>query len=813
MKFPEDHRPLTHFRPRPCVALLALLLPPLLFAGEATPALDEALKALDEGVPEVAVVKLKEQLATALQPTVRQVAKTKLAEALLNAGLLDDAQRQVHDPEVSAPMLEARIHAALGQWEEALPRFQEAPQDAPAILGTAECLRQLGRVPEAVAVLEKAGSSGSEKVQLRLAEYYLERNQAKKCDASLKTIEPRTATTKKWKLYLEARCFLAQGHPEFAYGRFEKLNSDPRHETGNLSAGAALGMTQARAELSGLAAADDILEQFIWKYPGNEHLESAFLKLDEVYAGEGNPSDSELQKWSQREPARRAGFAAYYLAKGMLRDGKKEPALQALEGFAERFPQHPILSAALLMQGLILSNQGEFGPAQKSLDSAMRAAMDDTQRAEIEMATASNHFRAGEFVLAATVFRSAGERTPALWERAVYNSALSWLHQGNYARFVEDYNELSKRVPESSFRRDLILEEGLLQARQGEPRAEETLLQFVRDFPENPRVPEARLALAELRFAKKDTSGATHYIQAVNNAPAPAQTAEQSDYLAVFVADSATPREDEKVIGLCRAFLEHHPASTHVAEVRMKLGQVFFREEDFASAQTQFETLSLENPNSPLVESALFLAGQASMKSMSEGGIDRAIELFEEVTKANGPLKLHARLAQADAQDRLGKENEAIILYDAILKANPPAELKFAAMTGKANNLSRLGEKDPSAREQALAIYSQVASSENVSASWRSQALYKKGRCLTDLSKPDEALAAYYEVLQAGVTKPEEYFWFYKAGFDAGRLCEARQQWKSAIGIYQKMSLLEGPRSGEAKSRMTQLRLEHFIWE
>ena len=45
------------------------------------------------------------------------------------------------------------------------------------------------------------------------------------------------------------------------------------------------------------------------------------------------------------------------------------------------------------------------------------------------------------------------------------------------------------------------------------------------------------------------------------------------------------------------------------------------------------------------------------------------------------------------------------------------------------------------------------------------------------------------------------------------RLSEAREQWKSAIAIYQKMAAIEGPRAEEAKARLTQLRLEHFIWD
>ena len=98
---------------------------------------------------------------------------------------------------------------------------------------------------------------------------------------------------------------------------------------------------------------------------------------------------------------------------------------------------------------------------------------------------------------------------------------------------------------------------------------------------------------------------------------------------------------------------------------------------------------------------------------------------------------------------------------------------------------------------------------------WRNQALYGKGRCYERLDKPDEALAAFYDVIQpqANPSNGPEYLWFYKAGFKAAHILEDRKEWKPAIAIYQKMAAFEGPRSEQAKASLTKLRLEHFIWE
>ena len=106
------------FHPRrglPALLLAFSLLAP--WAVAAPSPLDDATKALDDGVAEVAIVKLQQQLATnPPDAELRRQLKTKLAEAFLAAGRKEDALRQIGDPEVKAPLLEARIQAAAGNW-------------------------------------------------------------------------------------------------------------------------------------------------------------------------------------------------------------------------------------------------------------------------------------------------------------------------------------------------------------------------------------------------------------------------------------------------------------------------------------------------------------------------------------------------------------------------------------------------------------------------------------------------------------------------------------------------------------------------
>ncbi len=808
------------FHPRLRLALL--LFSALVARGFASP-LDEAVRALDEGVPEVAVVKLQAQLnaSAPLAPALRREAKTRLAEAFLAAGRVDEALKQSRDPEVQAPLLEARILAAAGDWNAALNLYSlpDLAREPRAIAGKAECLQVLGRPAEAIDALKSIAAGAPPEVSLRLAELLLETGNDKDCQGVLNSLKPPLGDReRKWKDYLEARMLLNAGRNAEAFTRFEALQQAPHNLSNDMMVGAALGMTESRTELIGLTAADDILEQYIWKHEQSPSLDALFRKLDIIYSGESSASLGELQKWAQREPSLRAGYATYYWAKGLLRDEKPDRALEVLRDFPTRFPRHPLLAEALLMRGRLLTDTGKFADAQKAFDEALRTAPSRELQAEIEMASAQAHFKAGEYVLAATIYRSAGDHAPDLAELARYNTALSWLHQRNFTRFGQDYQEFSRLYPESALRPGLILEEGLLRARQGDPKADQALCKFIHDFPGNPRTADAQLALAELHYAGGQLGEAARYLRVVNDSPAPVSTAEGADYLAIFVAEAANPPKDEKIIALCLSYIERHPQAAlqqtgHLAEVRMKLGQVYFRIGDFASAQSQFQTLAEENPNSPLVEAALFLAGQASMQRIN--GMDDAIRLFSDVASRNGPFKLNARLHLAEIQKRLGNESDAVKIYEDILRANPQSEIKWAAIAGEADNLILLAAKtkDPQRNEQALALYERLAAEPGIPATVLHRALYNKGQCLELLGRLDEALAAYYQVVDIGSAHPQEYFWFYKAGFDACRLSEKREQWKSAIAIYRKMAGVEGPRAEEAKRQMERLRLEHFIWD
>ena len=47
----------------------------------------------------------------------------------------------------------------------------------------------------------------------------------------------------------------------------------------------------------------------------------------------------------------------------------------------------------------------------------------------------------------------------------------------------------------------------------------------------------------------------------------------------------------------------------------------------------------------------------------------------------------------------------------------------------------------------------------------------------------------------------------------ADQVVPTAKDWQAAVAVYRKLAAVGGTRSDEAKARLTQLRLEHFLWE
>ncbi len=819
------------------VILSALVIGHSSFAAEPEQ-IAEARAAIAESIPEVAIEKLRRVLTVpSIRGEDRADALVLLAEAQLGTDRAADALDTLAQitPGDDARIVRLRAHSlvALGRWDEALAQFEKLAASGTdvtaSLVGKAECLQSLGRTREAADVLKPFALSkdAPAALRLRLASLFIDLGRISEARGLLGSAMQSPAD-EHWRRYIEARIHLLEKKPLAAIDDLASFIPGPDAEpppgvSQNLRAAAALAQADARLAASGPETAEKVLEAFIRQNPASPQISTVFRRLDQIYAGDRSTDEGPLSRMTAELPPQAAALAQFYLARIHQRAKRTEAADAALKKFLAQFPEHGLAPYAHAMLAENAQARRDLTGAEAEFDAASRSAQSEKLRGELALQTALLNLRQGEYVRASAGFLNAAQRSPALKVSARYDSAFAWLLQKNYARFAEEFATFTAEFPDATLAGNLRLEEGLTRAREGDVKARATLNTFLADFKAHPRRAEAQLALAELALNDGKPAEAQKFQQEVAAAADTSpEMREHADYLAIFLADAKaqggdahTARNDEPSIARARDFIAKYPKSAVLDEVRMKLGEIFFRHDDYLNAQEQFEKIANERPDSAHATAALFLAGQCSMKLLSPESLNHALDLFGRVAERRGPMEIHARLHQALVKTKLGAPEDAVKIYDSIITAQPPAELelRLAALTGKADNLVAMGRADVKNFASALTTYDQVIATAGASPTWKNQAAYKKAKTLEQQSQPDAALDVFYNILKGAATGPRETFWFAKAGFDAAALVESRQQWKSAVGIYEKMAAIPGPHVEQAKQRVRRLRLEHFLWD
>src|SRR5215472_9636572 len=786
----------------------------------------QASTPISEGVPEVAVVRLQSLLNRNLaEPESRAVAE-KLAEAQIAANAPEDTLVLLADVRLRdlpwAKFWRAQALATLHRWADALPLYEQltnetSPFQRAAIFGAGETLRALGKRHEALRkfLLLVHDKQWGTRAQLRAAKLYIELGNGSETRRVLEQMQPTSVAERRERRVLRGRLELISHRPERAIEMFQAILKKPEGTPHPILIAALFGIAEAHLQLKTPETGDDVLERFIDRNYADPDLPLIFAKLDELYRAERKPSRNELEKWVRGPEQPRRTIARWYLARLEIRAGRRERARELFADLRRTGSNSPATAPALLEFAEFEIDDRHFDEALAILDDARLLHPDPGLLGRIDFVSAQAHYLARRFDTATVAFEQIAHRDSPWANAALFNAASGWLQLGNHIRFVANYNELEQKGGDQQSRADLRLEEGLMQAAKHNQKAAASLERFIHDFPRNPRVSEAWVALAELVFhsspprmeeAQKDLN---HVAESMPTAAA----AQRADYLRIWVEEAAGT-DESKVIDLAKRFVEQHEQSPFAPEVRMKLAELYYRRQDFANAQTQFEIIAQQNPKDPLAEKALFFAAESAMSSMSEHTLDRALVLFDQVVQKNGAMRWPARNEQAVIERKLGKPKDALALYDEVLKSDAGASEKREALCGKADIFFEAGATDPSSYQRAIEVYDQLAADKDGSIQWRNQALFKKGLCLEKKGDRAGALATFYKILEDESPSAErrELFWYYKAGFNAARLLEEDSKWESAVAIYDKLVAAGGSRSEEAKARLNNIRLEHFLW-
>jgi outer membrane protein assembly factor BamD (BamD/ComL family) len=770
--------------------------------------LEDAREALDNGFPQVALVKLEEHQPNLGRPGSSQDESLFYARALFEsnqpAAAIQFIQTSNIDLGAEGRFWLAQAHAADGDWPGALEAYTLCLAQPDfgfrheALIGRSRMLQNLGRNKEAEEALAPAldwpASPLRNSALQELAALCLERSDPRTAEEILKKIQPESPQEKSRQDLLLARAAILQKNHDLALkllAPLVPLNSSMATEATILHS---IALTR-----SGRAQdAENLLEEFIAANPEAPGLERIFKQLDEAYSATASASSSELKRWSEDEkPSLRRKLATYYLAGFEQRQRNPEAALGLLEKLSAEPGPNPFEEETLFELASLRIRKDLANETLSVLPPTGRSSQTDFLRG-LALAKKS------EFLAASEAFFSAAN-DPELAESALYNAALGEMLADFTAKPARA--ALESRFPKSRHLSALKLQEAFSLVRSGNPEAGVSL-ESLANSEDLPTAAKARLALAEWKFQQLDTAGSRLELEKISTqSDLPRQQA-----LHIFLSDTGEPGSEESAIEEARAYLLKHPDSESEPEVRLKLGELLFRKGDFAAARVELEALARKFPGNVNEAPALFLAAKAAARIPTADSPDAAMLLFEEVASAPGPLAHRARLEQAGIQSARGKADEANVILDKILATNPTPDMKASALMEKGKNLYTLGDTDPRAYKSAIEVWKQIAM-ENPDPAWRNQALARIGTAQEKSGDLNAALASYYEVFKPSSEAPVEYFWFYKAGFAAALILESRKEWPEAIRVYELMAGMEGPRALEAKNRIKQIRLENFIWD
>ncbi len=783
------------------------------FGGEIADLVYSSRVARDEGVPQGRVYNLKEALKWELDPEDRGLVAVELARCLLEADREDEAVKVLDDTELAAgtevKFWLAQALAQAREYERALALYSEVADVegyarlGEALLGKARMLEATGRLNEALIALGAVPKESRviHPARLSAAALLIDAGGLEPASLALEGIRDPNRRDAAERQYLRARIELERGDYDAALASYGGLDVRNRR----LAAGTAIGVAEARLRQGEVSLAERGLETFIRENARSPFASDLMAKLDEIYDTSSDPVNAELKRFEKDEHAPLAALATFYLARNDERQGKPDRAEQTYREFLAEHPNHPLRGEATVRLTSLLLADGQLEAAVRTLAEAEGELFDGEISARLIFSRGETNFRAGNYAAAARFFREASEGPDWLRAAALANAALAAgsLPGGGAA-------DLAALRGEDPLEAELIeLETALGSSGASSGRTLASLRRLSRNAT-NPAVRNrAGLGIVEWNWMNGDRERARSNFRRIANDA----TGEQANYFAIYAADDGTPGGGEAARAAAERFVADYPASEHVSDVRMKWGEVLARAGDLRGARGQFELAAREAASDGDRAGALFLAARAAGRLIEPAMLEEAVELFERVRQIDGPLATRALLEQALLLNALGRAKEALGLFDQVAESATDPRLKIAARLKKADTLSGMTDEGSERTDAAIQTWREVARNPSASASERNEALAKAASVNERAGHFDPALAGYYEVLNAPRDGEPEYFWYYKAGFDAARLLEERNQLKEAGAIYEKMAATEGPRSEEAAERVKRLRLENFIWD
>lgn len=798
-------------------------------------------KALEDRLNEVAAAQFEKLLTQFPQSEARDEASWLLARARLNAGDWENAQLAIESilPSASAEwrdglsllLGEAQLRGGLGEaaektFDTLIRNDPKSRYQADARYGMARALalrRKFEAAQEILRGLQKdARKEIASQAALSLGACLAEQ---KKYDEAAQILTRLAKEEAKSGIGFQAQLALGEVDlerklTESAKARFESIAKSDHPEARSIAPAARLRLGEIEAASGNWSGAATQYEHAFrtstdssFRLRCVDALTQAYLKLDKPRA-----LADRLAEWAGEAKGTPFG-EALLLQVGALwkRAERRDQAIQAFQDFFEKYPDGAWNDRAHLQLGWVFLDDKKYDSAASEFQKAADRARDPSVQAEALLKLGDANLERQQFESAAAAYAKVAQvkgASPSAVEQALYQGANAWLRAGKPAEVARLQAAYAAAFPSGRLGAEFLLLSAEAARRQGQPaKAVESLRALLDQFPAASVAPRAWLDYAETLLAagraKEGADAATAFLEKFPKHDLAPR--------ALLVRARCVERGDspEKAVPEFEAVGKNFPRSPSAIEALFWLGAHYDRLRNYAKAQEEFEILRKTAPTHPMAPEATYFAARAAYRLGQRQ--EDARRLIEALVKEypDSPWVPEAWFLYGDILADRGKFQEALKAFEDLVKPvepgkpQPTPERILEAQGRRGQCLRQLKRN-----EEALAAFKAILDSPKADTALRNQALVEMGKTYEATGALTKALENYLAPLYekpfpSGSPEGREFFWICRGGLEAERLLESQKDWRGAARVLRRLIETKLPCRAEAEERLRRLQAEH----
>lgn len=442
--------------------------------------------------------------------------------------------------------------------------------------------------------------------------------------------------------------------------------------------------------------ANEIYKQFIEKYPNDPLAKEAQYQIGVVYYNKNNTdlaSKYLLSANSSNDNNVRAK-AFTLLGEIELNKGSYKTAKNYFEMVKDLNDiDKDVKFRSLFGLGIALYNLNDNKTSIKYLEE-LDSKDPAFESQKVNFFLAENYFAIGDFKKALSRYNQANGNDKDLTSQTLYGKAYSYFNLGDYENSAYQFAD------------------------------------FIKKYPNNKRLNDAKLRLADSYFGSKNFAAASKVYQELFSSDVKLSTDPYARY--------------------------------QYAQALYKSGKVNEAISEFTSIQEKF-------PNSEYGDVSLYTIGWIYFQ---RGEFPKAISQYKVVTAKYPKTSLEPIIFYSigDAYFNMGKYDSAIVNYEKVIAQFPTSNYVFDAVNGIQSSYVAKGNP-----EKAVSFLGEFAL-KNPNLSYSDQLLFKKGEIYYSLGKYEQAKQAYKDFTSAypkSKLVPDAYYWIGKSAQSLGQNDEA----------------------------------------